>query len=47
MGKVTAQELNVREQPTAKGKPHPATLKKGDQAEAILRETIDTTPIPL
>jgi hypothetical protein len=30
-GKVTAQELYVRDQPTMKGKDHPTTLKKGDQ----------------
>jgi hypothetical protein len=34
-GKVTAQELNVREQPSIGGKPHPATLKKGDQVHVM------------
>lgn len=29
-GRVTASELNVREQPTTKGKEHATTLKKGD-----------------
>jgi len=24
-----------------------STLKRGDQAEAILRETVESTPVPL
>lgn len=34
-GKVTAQELYVRDQPTMKGKDHPTTLKKGDQVHIM------------
>jgi hypothetical protein len=35
IGKVTAQELHVRDQPTTKGKDHPTTLKKGDQVDIM------------
>ncbi len=34
-GKVTAVELNVREQPTTDGKPHPVTLKRGDKVHIM------------
>ncbi len=34
-GRVTAQELYVREQPTMKGKEHPTTLKNGDQVHIM------------
>jgi uncharacterized protein YgiM (DUF1202 family) len=34
-GMVTAKELNVRDQPTTKGKEQPSTLKKGDQVHIM------------
>jgi len=34
-GRVTAQELYVREQPTTKGKEHPITLKKAGQVHVM------------
>lgn len=34
-GKVTAAQLNVRDQPTTKGKEHATTLKKGDQVHIM------------